>query len=203
MDAFDNSYSRFVALAKIALPLIALGILSTLFLLARTYDPERAIPYADVDVDRLIREERLSSPTFSSVTSDGAALTMSAEVVQPDRSSEDRVLASGVKARLDLPDGEIAAMNAPRAAVDNAAGQMALSGGVYMETSSGYRLGTQELVALLDRTDIRSAGEVSGDAPAGRLTAGSMRLTEDEAGGYLLVFNDGVRLVYQPPNPEE
>ena len=28
-----------------------------------TFDPERAIPYADVDVDRLIREERLGSMT--------------------------------------------------------------------------------------------------------------------------------------------
>ena len=41
MTMYDNSYSRFVALTKVILPIIALGILSTLFLFSRDIDPDR------------------------------------------------------------------------------------------------------------------------------------------------------------------
>ena len=40
-------HSRLVTWAKVALPLAALAILSTLFLLADRIDPTAAIPYAD------------------------------------------------------------------------------------------------------------------------------------------------------------
>ncbi len=53
MATYDNTYSRVVAWLKILLPLLALAILSTLFLVARTIDPAQNIPYADVDIDEL------------------------------------------------------------------------------------------------------------------------------------------------------
>ena len=59
MTMYDNSYSRFVALTKVILPIIALGILSTLFLFSRNIDPTQSIPYADVDVEGLAREQQI------------------------------------------------------------------------------------------------------------------------------------------------
>ena len=42
---------------------------------------------------------------------------------------------------------------------------------------------------------------VVADGPVGQITADAMRLTQDGAGGggYLLVFNGNVKLIYQPP----
>ena len=43
-------HSRVVRLATIILPVAALALLSTVFMLARTVDPSDAIPFAEVDV---------------------------------------------------------------------------------------------------------------------------------------------------------
>ena len=51
-------HSRLVGWLKVVLPLAALAILSTLFLLADLIDPTAAIPYAEVDVEDLARDPR-------------------------------------------------------------------------------------------------------------------------------------------------
>jgi lipopolysaccharide export system protein LptC len=63
MAAAIDGYSRLVAWLKIILPLIALGILATLFLVSRTIDPSQTIPYADVDVQDLARNQRVGAPS--------------------------------------------------------------------------------------------------------------------------------------------
>ena len=69
-----DAHTRVVTWLKIALPLAALAILSTLFLLADKIDPEDALPYAEVDVEDLAREPRMTLPSNAGTTSDGAAL---------------------------------------------------------------------------------------------------------------------------------
>ena len=44
--AATDRYSRLVFRLKVALPLVALAILSTLFFVAESLDPDAAIPYA-------------------------------------------------------------------------------------------------------------------------------------------------------------
>ena len=48
MAARDNVHSRVVFWLKIILPLLALAILSTLFLFSRRIDTDQALPYAEV-----------------------------------------------------------------------------------------------------------------------------------------------------------
>ena len=52
----------------------------------------------------------------------------------------------------------------------------------------------------LDRTELESEGEVTADGPVGRLTAGKMQLSQtgDAADSNLLVFKNGVNLIYTP-----
>lgn len=203
MATYADTYSRMVAWLKFALPLVALAILSTLFLLARTLDPERAIPYADVDVDQMVREERVTAPNYSGVTRDGSAISILADVARPDQQDPQRMTASSVVGRIDMPNGMVTDIEAPRARIDTAGGLARLEGGVTIVTSTGYRMTTEALDAALDETDIASDGAVKADGPPGRLTAGSMHLTREEGRGYLLVFNGGVRLVYDPGSIRE
>ena len=79
----DDTYSRVIAWLKILLPLVALGILSILFLVARTIDPAQNLPFADVDIAEITRDQRVSRPNFSAVTADGAAITLSASTARP------------------------------------------------------------------------------------------------------------------------
>lgn len=79
-----DRHTQIVGWLKVTLPLMALAILATLFLLADRIDPEAALPYAEVDVEGLAREPRMTAPTYAGTTSDGAALTLSANEARPD-----------------------------------------------------------------------------------------------------------------------
>ena len=192
-------HSRMVGWLKVALPLAALVILSTLFLLSDRIDPTDAIPYAKVDVEALANDPRMSAPAYAGTTEDGAGITLSAVSARP-AAGENGASAEGVAALMETPDGQKIAIAAAAAALDQAAGKLDLTGGVTLETETGYRLETEGLAARLDRTDVSSTAPVTVTAPMGDIRADGFTLTQDPAdpGAYLLVFKGGVRLLYQP-----
>jgi lipopolysaccharide export system protein LptC len=194
-----DRHTRVVGWLKVALPLAALAILSTLFLVARRIDPEAALPYAEVDVEDLAREPRMTAPTYAGTTEDGAALTLSAAEARPESASGP---ATAAAMRLDLttPDGGQTSLLAITAVLDEKARQVLLSGGVTIATSTGYRLETAEVAANLDRSGLESRSEVRATGPAGEIRADGMSLRQDNQtpGAYVLVFKGAVRLVYQP-----
>jgi lipopolysaccharide export system protein LptC len=194
-----DTHSRVVGWLKVALPLAALAILSTLFLLSDRIDPQDAIPYAQVDVEDLARDPRMTAPTYAGTTRDGTALTLTAETARPvgqDASAQ----AATVLARMEMPDGSTAELSAGKVDLDAPAGRLLLSGGVAVTTSSGYLVLTDQVTAALDRTSAESSGPVTAETPAAHLTADRFSLTRTDADGeaYLLVFTGRVKLVYQP-----
>lgn len=194
-----DTHTRVVGWLKVALPLLALAVLSTLFLLSDRIDPEDALPYAEVDVEDRAREPRMTAPTYAGTTSDGAALTLSAEEARP-QTGDAPAKAQGLRLDLATPDGAQTELRAATAVMDEAQRELVLSGGVTVTTSSGYRLETAEVAAKLDRSGLESRAPVTATGPAGDLQAGGMVLGQDlrTPGAYLLVFNNGVRLVYRP-----
>jgi lipopolysaccharide export system protein LptC len=82
-----DGWSRLVALLKVLLPLTALAILSTLFLISNRINPDDALPYAEVDVEARLKEPRITAPTYAGTTSDGAALEVTAAEARPSRAA--------------------------------------------------------------------------------------------------------------------
>ena len=194
-----DRHTRVVGWLKVVLPLTALAILSTLFLVARRIDPEAALPYAEVDVEVLAREPRMTAPTYAGTTEDGSALTLSADEARP-ASEGSPAQAAGLRLDLATPDGGRTELLAADARMDDTAREVVLSGGVALTTSTGYRLETAEIAAKLDRTGLESRAPVRATGPAGEITADGMSLSQDNRtpGDYVLVFKGSVRLVYQP-----
>lgn len=194
-----DRHTRLVGWLKVVLPLAALAILSTLFLVARRIDPEAALPYAEVDVEDLAREPRMTAPTYAGTTSDGSALTLSADEARPAAEGAPAE-AAGLRLELAAPDGSRTDLTAVTARMDTEAREIVLSGGVSVTTTSGYRLETAEMVAKLDRTGLESRAPVTANGPAGDIRADRLLLRQDDQtpGAYVLVFNGDVRLVYQP-----
>ncbi len=194
-----DRHTRVVGWLKVALPLLALAVLATLFLLADQIDPDAALPYAEVDVEDLAREPRMTTPTYSGTTSDGGALTLSANEARPATNGAP-ASAQEPRLRLETPDGATTDLSAAIAVLNKAAAEILLSGGVTINTSSGYRIETAEMTARLDRSGLQSRTPVTATGPAGDLSAGGMTLDQDNSspGAYVLVFNGGVRLVYRP-----
>ena len=194
--AQDNLHSRIVMILKVTLPLVALAILSSLFLFSREIDPEDAIPYADVEIADRLAQPRMTGAGFSTVTSDGATLTLAADEAAP---SEGGGRVTGLKGELSTADGFRAEISAGSGQLDNNAGTVVLDAGVRLATSTGYEVTTDRLTLGTDRSFMESGGAVLATAPIGQLEAGGLRMDVTGDGKtHLLVFNKGVRLIYQP-----
>ena len=200
MARYDNLHSTLVATLKIVLPLSALAILSTLFLISRTIDPEGVIPFSDVDIEGRVREPRLTAPNWAGMTEDGAAVSITASEARPGRGEAAGPSATALAATFDMPDGERADLRADRGALDPQGRILTVEGSVVITTASGYRLTSDAMTAQLDRTRLESPGPVAANGPLGQIEAGSMELTQssDQPGSYVLVFKSGVRLLYDP-----
>ena len=198
MASVDNAYSRLVLWLKVALPLAALAILSTLFLVAETLDPEAAIPYADADVDQILRDQGITRPSFGGVTPDGAALSLSADAIRPGESVRDELIGTGLEATIVLPSGASIRITSPEGTIDMAAQLALLQGGARLESSVGYTVESADIVARYDEVRVATGGAVVATGPGGRISAGAMGLERNaESGAYVLVFKDGVRLIYE------
>lgn len=197
----DNFHSTLVAWLKVVLPLVALGILSTLFLLSRTIDPEGALPYAEVDIAERAREPRLTAPTWAGVTDDGSALTVTAAEARPgDKAADAGARAEAVRAVLQMPGGASADVVAASGQFDAAGKLLTLGGAVVVTSSTGWRVESDLITAALDQTGLQSPGPITATGPAGQLTAGRMVLTPSATRGeFVLVFTGDVRLIYHPP----
>lgn len=195
----DRAYTRVITWLKILLPLLALALLSTLFLLSRERDPATRIPFSDrAIVDRAERQQ-VTEPFFSGTTSDGALLSIAADAARPDAENADRAIAEDVRARILLTDGGEILLRAAGATLDQSDASAMLRDDVQIQSSTGYDIRTSALRAALDRIDVESLAPVTATGPAGRLTAGRMKITSQ--GGtddVQLHFTDGVKLVYDP-----
>ena len=197
MAAADNRYSRFVQLAKIVFPLLALGFLSTIFLFSRNLNPGDAIPFAELDVAEIAREQRLSAPRFSGLTSDGTAIALQAATARPDPADPRRLSADDVTATIRTEPGVEYEIVSDQAAFDGTKNRLDLTGDVRIDSADGYKMRTERLEADLDATGIRASGGISGTAPGATLSADQMELVP-QGDTHLLVFKGGVKLVYTP-----
>lgn len=198
--ASQDGWSRLVGWLKVALPLTALALLSTLFLVSNRINPEDALPYAQVDVEDRLKEPRITMPAYAGTTTDGAALEVTAAEARPAGDANAGANAQGLRLHLTTPDGARTDLVAERAQMTLDQKEVAFLGSVRLDHSSGYSVMSDSMAARLDETDIRSTSPVVAEGPGGRITAQSMQLTQAGAGsgGYVLVFNGDVKLVYQP-----
>ena len=200
MTTYDNSYSRFVAWTKVILPVVALGILSTLFLFPRNIDPSQSIPYAEVDVEELAQNQRIGAPNYAGVTEDGSAISITAKYARPDTENPKRINATELTTILEDANGGRIDMIAGDGIIDSEQQIISLRGGVQITTSTGFTIDTSAIVARLDETSIVSEGQITARGPLGLIDAGKMVLKTQKGANasHLLVFKGGVKMVYDP-----
>jgi len=195
-----NLHSAIVGWAKIILPLCALALLSTLFLFARGTNEPSEIALAEVEA--IAREQRVNAPEFSGLTDDGATVVIAAKSAKPDTTAPDTVSITEMRMRMDNPDGSFLEVTATEGAVDGRARVAEFLGLARLQTSSGYQMETNGLVAALDTGVVTSNGLLEIRAPFGEMTAGRVTFTiPNDGAGTQMLFTDGVRLLYTPHTP--
>lgn len=199
-----DRHTRIVAWLKIGLPLAALAILSTLFLLSRRIEPPADLPFAQVEMEDRARRQQVTRPSLSGATDKGDLVEVTAAEVQPDETDPERVAATDVVASVTFADGGGMTVRADSAVFNRAAGHAELSGDVVVSTGTGQEIRTSRLDMALDTLDVLAPGEVRSTGPEGSLSAGGMKLTGGAEGNDVqLVFTDGVKLIYDPQRSED
>lgn len=197
-----DTYSYVIGWLKILLPLAALALLSTLFLIGRGSDPAANIPFANRDGGDDPARQQIVAPRYAGVTAKGDQLTLTADSAEPAAEGLDQVLAHQLDARIDVSDGSHITLRSDRALVSDGEQSADLEGEVRIESSNGYRIDTERLRTALDRIEAETLAPVSGEGPAGRFTAGKLTITPDGTGEDVqLLFTEGVNLIYDPKDP--
>ena len=194
-----DSYSRRVAFLKVVLPLAALAILSTLFLLSQSADPNATIPFSDAEIAERIRDQQITEPRFAGTTERGDEVFLSATKAVPG-GGDNPGAAQDLRGEIRLARGGVITMEAASGWVNVPSDVAEFRGQVTIVTDTGYTLVTDRLETAVKRIDATAPGPVAGDGPLGTLNAGAMRVMapDNDAEATHLVFLNGVKLVYDP-----
>jgi len=200
-----DSYSRVIGWLKILLPLTALAILSTTFLIARLVDPAQEFRELDADIAELAGQQVIRSPRYYGVTGSGVAIRLTAESALPDINDPesadwDRLRGRAVHAEIDIPGGGGIDVYAEDLKLDVRENLATLVGGVRIESSDDVVLFAEEMRLALDAAHISSDKLIRISAPIGQIAADSFRMTQknENGPGYVLAFSGNVTMVFEP-----
>jgi lipopolysaccharide export system protein LptC len=197
MATYRNFHTWFVGWVKIVLPLLAIALLSTLFLFAKNPSDTPDIPFAQLE--ELAREQQITSPQFSSVTDDGSVIAVSAKNAKPDGGDVNTLLVEDLTIDVDSADGTTMNITSGMSVLDNKTNTVRLNGLSRVTTSTGYTMETTGISADLRTGEIISDGPLEVHAPFGELSAGKVQITTSSDGtGQQMLFTQGVRLLYTP-----
>ncbi len=196
----ESVHSSIVAGLKVVLPLTALGLLSTVFLLSRSVTEDPDLTFLG-DASEIPDSDSVTAPYYTGSTPEGHAVLVTADRARPIPEDPAGVMADRLDAAFDLTDGSRIHITAEAAAVNEPADRLDLTGDVVIDSSAGYVVRTEALQSALRSVTADAPGGVTATGPIGDLTAGEFRIREaGTEGAVQLFFTKGVKLVYHPAN---
>ncbi len=191
--------SRLIAFLKVLLPLCALALMSTLFLLSRGSETDGVIPFAETEIDERLRDQVVSRPFYSGNTRNGDEIIVEATAVR--QNDQNPTQADTFFARLRSADGTSVTVTSDMGSFDIENDQVTLTGDVVIRDATGMIIETDTLVSALEKIEASTPGQIKGQGPIGNFTAGAMEVVSSEKDDIHLVFKNGVNLIYRPkPN---
>jgi lipopolysaccharide export system protein LptC len=205
MAAGPGAYSRVVAILKVGLPLIALGMLSALFLITPDERMGGELVFSRGDLAALGSGLRISDATFSGTTRGEDSFHFIAALVEPDAAPPTHAEITGLSGEVDLSDGSTVTVRASRGALDIAAQTLELGGDVLIETSDGYSMRAETMAVDLRAGTMEAGDPVLTEGPLGRIESRTLTIAPaaDTGDARRFSFGNGVRLIYDPPAPAE
>jgi lipopolysaccharide export system protein LptC len=196
--ALGRRYSRFVSLAKIALPLIALALVMVLVAWpqAQSEDPTfqvslAALPEGDAG------DAAMTRARFVGTDAKDQVFVITAERAVPNAINPERIRLETLQADLTLNSGAWVSMLSVTGLYDRTQQSLTLLDGVDFFADNGFALHTAS--ALIDLADGTAQGSeaVRAQGPMGELDADSFRMVRE---GQRLFFKGNVRMTLQPGN---
>jgi len=197
-----DRYSRMVQFLKVLLPLAAILLLSTVFLLSRSIDTNVSVPFTQQEIDERLESQMVSQPLYRGTTNKGEEIKVEASrAVQGGQGSSPT--ASELNGHYLMKSGREITLASNSGTIRPDKGIATFVGDVVITTTDGMQLTTELLNTSLDEIRGDTPGQVDGTGPIGNFTAGRMTFgTQKKDGPVHIVFTDGVKLVYEPKKAE-
>ncbi|MDE2789912.1 MAG: LPS export ABC transporter periplasmic protein LptC [Paracoccaceae bacterium] len=204
-----NGYSRFIRFTRVLLLIAGCGLLGSLLIFSRV-DPIRSVPVIDsVDVAGLATGQQMVNPQFSGVTERGDAYSMFAQSAQLSGSGPDSLVLESPQIEIEFTDRRILVALSRQASLNLKEQNVVLEGGVHISTSDGFHATTQKILVDFRKGRALSPLKVRASGPFGTIEAGSMeifmsiedpskRQVDPDAADSILMFGNGVRVVFSP-----
>ncbi len=198
------SYSRVVRVLKVALPLMAVVLLSTIFLVQEDDGLDGGLVFSSADRKTLGDGLTVNGPRLAGTTRDGTGFVLSAARAVPDQADISLVEFYEVSWLLRYQNRGNIEFTAQKAAARVPQRLLDLSGGVSLTTAAGYQVETSDARADLDAGTFETLAPVAADGPLGKIEAGRLYIGSgiDVEGQSTdtarIVFDQGVRMRFQP-----
>ena len=194
---FDDGYSAFVAWVKTLLPIAALGMLSTIFLFSGKIDVTKSLPYAELNVAEIVREQRITKPYFTTISENGTEVALSAAYASADPNITGIYNVSEPSIVLKSTTGRRTQITAGFGKMNSTSQHAIVSQGVNVTAAPGFWFRTNDLYVDFEQATVKSKGLFEGVTPIGALKAGKVFI-QMAADDRQIVFTNGVQLIYQP-----
>ncbi len=190
------TYTRVVSTLKIILPLIALVLLGTVFLITPDDGFDTGFSFTQADFDALEEGNGLTNPRITGKTAKGQTFNLTAARISPQAGDIKLLIATDLAARLDAGDGRVARIDSEVAMLDLTENTLSLSLGGHLRTSEGYDAQVETLYVDLNSGDI-TGGRIRATGKLGEISADSYRIlvnSGENGENRMLWFENNVRV---------
>ncbi|WP_037313105.1 LPS export ABC transporter periplasmic protein LptC [Ruegeria halocynthiae] len=197
-----DSHSRMVQFLKVLLPLAAILLLATVFLLSRSIETNVSVPFTQRDIEERLADQVVTLPNYLGTTRKGESIQI--EATRAAQGTENAVpTAADFQGRMGLSDGGMITLDSNSGMIRPDKNTATFVGDVVITTTDGIEVTTDLLNTALDEIRGDTPGQVNGTGIIGDFTAGRMTFgTEKNDGPVHILFTDGVKLIYEPEKTE-
>jgi lipopolysaccharide export system protein LptC len=194
-------HTRIVTILKVGFPVLAAGLLLSIFVLRPAQEAVMEIVFSEADLDQLGKGMQITNPTFTGTTRNGDAFRFVAALVEPDAAPPTRADISKLSGELDFTDGAQLSLSADSGDLRIAERSLDLAGSVRVRVSDGYQLAADRLTIDLSSGVLTGQGNIVGTGPMGTINSETLRVepVETAAADRRFLFGNGVHLVYGSP----
>jgi len=191
-----HTYSKLIGFLKIILPLIALAVLGTVFLITKDDGFDPGFTFSQAEFDALESGSFLDNPQINGKTVNGDIFSLTAERIEPESREMQRVIASNLVSNFEFSSGISAEIIADTAEIHMGERLLVFPDGARIITSDGYDGTLKTLTADLETGQI-SGEMIEADGPLGHVSAEIFHISsvgDGNSGNRVLRFEKAVKV---------
>ncbi len=191
-----QGYTRFVTVMKIALPMLAAGLVVMLAVWSQfnLQETRFTLGVTEMAPDQ-IESLNMVNARFDGIDEKNRPYSVTAELVTQAGESADTIELTGPKADITLESGAWIALTANSGAFSRKAEILDLAGDVSLFHDRGFEMHTDSAQINLAEGVASGDAPVAGQGPAGELEAQGFRVSDD---GQRILFSGQARLLINP-----